>query len=134
MLISLHHVFPKLVAFGLVGSVGTAAHYSTLLILVELAGVDPVVATTLGFAVGATVNYILNHRFTFKSNKSHLDAGPKFFTISIATGLLNTLLVHIGIHSVGLYYLVAQVTATSVVFLANFSLNSIWTFREPGAT
>ena len=121
----------ELVAFGLVGIVGTGAHYLTLVMLVEALGVDPIGATTLGFVVGATINYSLNHHYTFKSQKTHLDAGPKFFLIAIATGLLNTLLVYMGIHWAGINYLLAQVATTLVVFLANFALNSVWTFREP---
>lgn len=124
----------RLVSFGLVGVVGTLAHYLTLVVLVEAAGADPVLATTLGFVVGAAVNYWLNHRYTFKSTKTHLDAGPKFFLIAMVTGLLNALLVHAGVHLAGLNYLLVQVGATLAVFLANFALNSLWTFREPDAT
>jgi putative flippase GtrA len=122
-----------MLGFGLVGAVGTAAHYLTLIILVEAAGLPPVWATTLGFAVGAAVNYVLNHRFTFRSTKRHLDAGPKFFTIALATALLNGWLVYIGVQLLGLNYLLVQLVATSAVFLANFALNSLWTFRESDA-
>jgi putative flippase GtrA len=124
----------KLVAFGVVGVIGTGAHYLALILLVEAAGMDPVLATTIGFAVGAVVNYVLNRRYTFGSSKAHLDAGPKFFLIAVATGLLNSLLVHVGVNLVGQNYLLVQIAATLVVFLANFALNSLWTFREPDAT
>jgi putative flippase GtrA len=123
----------RLVAFGVVGVVGTASHYLVLILLVEVGSFDPVMATTLGFVAGAAVNYVLNHRYTFRSDKHHLDAGPKFFLVAIATGLLNALLVYAGVHGLGLGYLPIQVIATLVVFLANFALNSIWTFRESGA-
>ena len=124
----------RLTTYGLVGLVGTAAHYLTLVLLVEAAGLDPVVATSAGFIVGALVNYILNHRYAFRSSKAHLDAGPKFFLIAAITGVLNALLVHAGVDLVGANYLLVQVGATVVVFLANFALNSLWTFREHDAT
>ena len=50
--------------FGLVGAVGTACHYATLISLVELLAVDPVVATSAGFMVGMVVNYALNYRYS----------------------------------------------------------------------
>ena len=134
MPVSIEATLRKLVTFGLVGVLGTAGHYLTLIVLVEAVDLDPVVATTLGFAVGAVVNYALNHRYTFQSAKAHLDAGPKFILIAIATGLLNGLLVHIGVKLLGLNYLLVQIVATLAVFLANFTLNSIWTFRESDAT
>jgi putative flippase GtrA len=104
----------KFLAFGTVGIIGTTAHYLTLILLVE-----------------AFVNYLLNHHYTFKSSKAHLDAGPKFLLIAVATGLVNSLMVHAGVHHLDQGYLPVQVITTLIVFSANFALNSIWTFREP---
>jgi putative flippase GtrA len=128
------NTFLELVLFGLVGIVGTGAHYLALIVLVEAFGVDPIVATTIGFVLGAGINYSLNHRYTFRSTKAHLDAGPKFFLIAGVTGLLNTLFVYTGIHWMGLDYLFAQIVSTVAVFLANFVLNRAWTFRDPYPT
>ncbi len=116
--------------FGLVGAIGTAAHYVLLVFLVEAFGIDPVASTTVGFVAGAAVNYVLNRRFTFRSTKAHLNAGSRFFLIALLTGLLNGWLLHLGVKCLGLNYLMVQVLATVTVFLANFILNSIWTFRE----
>lgn len=124
----------KLVLFGMVGALATPAHFLTLILLVELGGVGAVWATSVGAAVGALVNYLLNHRYTFRSRKPHLEAGPKFFTIALMTGLLNALLVYLGVDQMGMHYLPAQVCATLIVFLANFLLNSVWTFREENPT
>ena len=116
--------------FGLVGVIGTGAHYLVLIMLVERAGIDPVTATSVGFVVGALVNYALNRRYTFQSSKPHRDASPKFLTIAIITGIANSLLVYGGVDLMGANYLLVQISATSIVFLANFALNSLWTFRE----
>jgi len=101
--------------------------------LVESAGIHPVAATSVGFVVGALVNYTLNRRYTFQSCKPHLDAGPKFFIIAIVTGVVNSLLVYGGINLLGANYLLVQIGATFIVFLANFALNSLWTFQEAHA-
>jgi putative flippase GtrA len=118
----------------LVGAVGTLVHYATLILLVETWGIHPVTATTLGFGLGALINYLLNYRYTFNSTKAHRDSGPKFALIVVATGLLNTLMVYEGVDMLGLNYLLVQVAATATVFLLNFVLNSLWTFRESDAT
>jgi putative flippase GtrA len=123
----------RLTTFGLVGLIGTGAHYLALVLLVEMAGMYPVTATSVGFVIGALVNYVLNHRYTFRSSKAHLDAGPKFFLIAIATGILNSLLVYAGVSLMGANYLLVQIGATLMVFLANFALNSLWTFQEAHA-
>ena len=121
---------PKFFLFGVVGAIATLAHYITLILLVEVGDVSPVVSTSAGFAVGALVNYILNHRYTFKSNKAHLDAAPIFFSIALITGLLNAILVYWGLKLLAVHYLIVQVFATLITFLANFMLNSNWTFRK----
>jgi putative flippase GtrA len=124
----------RLFVFGIVGAVGTPAHYLTLILLVEAGDVRPVYATLCGSAVGALVNYLLNRRYTFKSSKSHLDAGPKFLTVALGTGLLNALLVYLGVDLLDIHYLAVQIGATIVVFLVNFLLNSVWTFGEENTT
>ena len=119
----------EFVKFGLVGAVGTACHYATLIGLVELLGMNPAIATTAGFAVGMVVNYRLNYSYTFHSDAAHLVAAPKFFSIGIVTGALNGLLLHVGANVAQLNYLAVQIVATLGLFIANFVLNSLWTFR-----
>ncbi|NCC23280.1 MAG: GtrA family protein [Alphaproteobacteria bacterium] len=126
-------ILHRVATFGIVGAVGTLVHYSALVLLVETKLLDAVAATTVGFALGAIVNYLLNYRYTFNSTKAHRDSGPKFALIAIATGLLNTLMVHAGVDILGFNYLLVQVVATATVFLLNFVLNSLWTFRESDA-
>lgn len=124
----------KIVIFGLVGAIATSAHFLTLILLVEAGDIAPVLATSAGSMVGALVNYRLNYRYTFRSTKAHLDAGPKFFSIALMTGLLNAVLVYLGVDLLGRHYLPVQVCATLIVFLANFVLNNAWTFREENPT
>jgi putative flippase GtrA len=120
----------RLLRFALVGLVGTAAHYSVLTALVELAGSPVVLATTLGFGVGALVNYTLNHRFTFASAERHAVALPKFLTIAAVGAVLNAAIVAWLLRHVPVHYLVIQLAATGTVLLLNFTANSLWTFRR----
>jgi putative flippase GtrA len=123
----------KLLAFGLVGALGTGAHYLVLVALVEAFSFDPTAATTVGFVVGALVNYLLSHRYVFASAKAHLDAGPKFFLIAAITGFMNTFMLHAGVRWAGVNYLLAQVVSTAIIFFVNYALNSLWSFREMGS-
>ncbi|NCC29247.1 MAG: GtrA family protein [Gammaproteobacteria bacterium] len=134
MFTSIATVWRRLAAFGVVGAIGTLAHYLALVSLVEIWGLHPAAATTVGFGLGALINYLLNYRYTFNSSKSHRDAGPKFALIAIATGVLNTWMVFAGVDVLALDYILVQIAATAAVFLLNFVLNSLWTFRERDAT
>jgi putative flippase GtrA len=120
----------KFLRFAAVGLVGTAAHYSVLTALVELAGNPVVLATTLGFGVGALVNYLLNRRFTFASAARHAVALPKFLLIAAAGAVLNAAIVAWLLGHVPVHYLVIQLAATGIVLLWNFAANALWTFRR----
>lgn len=114
--------------FALVGAVGTAGHYLTLILLVEVIGWTPVIATSCGFVVGALINYILNYHFTFRSSQPHHVALSRFLLVALLGALVNTGLMYLLHQQLEMYYLLAQVLATAVVLVLNFVLNRNWTF------
>jgi len=122
----------QFVGFAGVGVVGTAGHYATLIALVHLVGLVPLLASIAGFVVGAIINYFLNYRFIFRSRKRHSEALVKFLTVASAGLCLNALAVWLGMEWLRWHYLVAQVVATGIVLVWNFSANKIWTFAHRG--
>jgi putative flippase GtrA len=109
------------------GAVGTALQYATLIALVQLHWAGAVVASTLGAVAGALVNYGLNHRFTFASDRAHTQSLPRFAAVAAASVALNALAVAVLLHA-GAHYLVAQMAATGVVLVAGYLANRAWTF------
>ena len=120
----------QFVLFGTMGAIGTGGHYLVLIVLVEALDVDPVVATTAGFVVGAVINYLLNYHITFNSSKSHLGAVTKFGVVAFVGAVLNAGIMRFAHGVLGVHYLVAQVAATAIVLVLNFVLNKVWTFAE----
>jgi putative flippase GtrA len=114
--------------FAGVGVIGTGAHYLALVSLVQFAGVNPIVSSMVGFALGGLVNYFLNYHFTFQSNQPHQSAMAKFFTVALLGLALNSLIVTLGIKKLAIHYLWAQLIATGVVLIWNFGSNRLWTF------
>ena len=118
----------QIVRFVAVGAVATVVHYSILIALVELAGVAPVVSTTVGYAGGTVVSYILNRRYTFKSNASHLASFPKFVALNVVGMLLNSA-IFAALMGLGIWYLLAQMIATGLVLIWNFLGARFFAFR-----
>jgi putative flippase GtrA len=110
------------------GVIGTAAQYAVLIALVQGAQVGVVAASTAGAIVGAGINYLLNHRFTFASRESHGRALPRFAAVAAGGIALNALVVAGMLALVGPHYLVAQVVATLAVLAAGYLANRAWTF------
>ena len=122
-------VFTQFLRFAGVGAVGTLVQYAMLALLVELAGLGPTLASGIGFVGGAFTNYYLNYRFTFQSERKHLSAAPRFFTVAAAGLGLNTLFMKIGTDFLEVHYLIAQCASTAIVLLWNFSASKLWVFE-----
>lgn len=111
-----------------VGGFCTALQYLILIALVSLAAADTAIASSIGFSLSALVNYQLNRRYTFQSQRSHRQAVPRFAVV-LGVGLLLTYsLMHTFANGFGLHYLLAQIGTTGVVLIWNFSINRLWTF------
>ena len=116
--------------FAGIGVIGTSGHYAVLILLVQLLHVEPVLATTLGFVVGALINYVLNYRITFKSNKKHREALTKFLAVAGLGAVANGMIMSVGINIFDVHYLIIQLLATCIVLVFNFMANKYWTFSE----
>jgi len=114
--------------FLLVGGFSTVLQYLILVLLVRVAGTDPVVASSAGYVLSAMANYDLNYRLTFRSRVRYF-GGMFRFALVAATGLvLNGLVMAAGTKLLGIHYLIAQVVATVIVLFWNFFANRRWTF------
>jgi putative flippase GtrA len=117
----------RFVRFALVGGLATGIQYAILVILVRGSGLAPTPASTIGFGLSAIANYLLNYRYTFRSNRPHGPAAAKFGLLAGTGLLINAAIMHWTV-ALGVHYLLAQVCATAVVLFWNFIGNSVWTF------
>lgn len=121
-------MFRQFISFSVIGVVGTAAHFTVLIISVQILSMGPLLGSVAGFITGAVINYLLNYHFTFKSENKHLESFSKFFVIA-AIGLgLNTSFMYA--MTEWLHYLISQAIATAIVLIWNFLCNRFWTFKE----
>jgi putative flippase GtrA len=118
----------KLGRFLLVGGFCTLLQFLLLTALVEGAGWPATPASTLGYIVSASVNYLLNYYFTFGSTARHGRSLPRFWLITGCGLLLNGAVTFAATTIYGAHYLVAQAAATCVTLLWNFFANLRWTF------
>ncbi len=119
----------QFIIYALVGGLATAAQYVTLIGFVKVMHTSAILASTIGLVIGSIISYILNHRYTFQSEKRHHQALLQFYTIAAVAMLLNALFMYLGIHTLQLHYLTAQIVSTGLVLLWNFTCNRFWTFR-----
>ncbi len=120
----------QFVRFTLVGAGGTTGHYIVLMTLVELGLAAPVLASTIGFVVGAIINYFLNREFTFRSSVPHRFGLPKFLTVASVGVALNTSVMALMRTEFDLHYVIAQIIATCAVLVWAFVGHRAWSFND----
>lgn len=122
--------FKKMFRYGMVGLLGTALHFASVIFLVEKAFLDPVIGSGLGFILVLVVSFFLNRSWTFRSN----NRSPRQFLIYTFVSLiglgLNCAIMFFAVHIMNWNYLYGQCLVVLVVPLSNYILNYKWTFRE----
>lgn len=118
----------EFLTFSAIGAIATTAHYTLMLLLIELSQLEPTTATTSGFALGALISYSLNYRITFRSTQPHKKAAPKFLVAATSGMLLNAAIVSFGVYIASIYYMTAQIISTLIVLFWNYLINKYWTF------
>ncbi len=117
--------------FAAVGVLATATHYSILIFLVELVHAPLILSTSIGFTAGAVVSYALNRKITFR-HQPHFGRGLIKFVLVGFVGLGINALIVAALTRAGLQYMIAQMFATGLVLVWNFSVARMIVFR-PGA-
>lgn len=112
------------------GGIATGSHYAFVIAAVEGAGLAPLAASAGGFAVGATVKYLLNYFVAFRSEEPHGEALPRFGAMLAVLFVLNALFFAALHQAAGLHYLVAQVLTTGLLIPPGYLLSRRWVFRR----
>ena len=114
--------------FLVVGGLSTLLQYVVLVIAVTFLNTDPVNGSMTGYLLGGVLNYYLNYKFTFKSDKSHINTTWKFAVIMAIGFSLNAYIMFVLVSDIELHYIFAQIVATIIVLVWNFIANRLWTF------
>jgi putative flippase GtrA len=120
----------QLAWFLAVGGTATAVHFVILALLVQSGALAPVPASCLGALAGAVVSYVLNRRYTFRSDRRHQEALPRFLLLAAAAFILNAVLLAAILAVLPVHYLVAQAITTACVIVLTFGGGRLWVFAE----
>jgi len=102
-------------------------------ICIELLGLHHLIAATLAFTVAVTNNFVWNRFWTFKVRSGHAGfQAARFFTVSIATFVVQASVLQLLVAVAGLPELLSQATSVAAAMPLNFIGNKMWSFAlEP---
>jgi putative flippase GtrA len=123
--------------FGTVGLVATATHVLAFTLLIEAAGLAPLVANVAAFGVAVLASFLGHFHWTFRPESDGAvaprrhTAGTAFakFGVVALTGLaLNSLVVYTVVNMLVLPYAYAIAVMVSVVPVIIFAMSRLWVF------
>ena len=123
----------RLARYGLTGGLSLITHLLLLIVLVEVSGLSPVIASTLGFIASFIVSFALQHRWVFEHSHPVGHTLPRFLVVTLIGLALNATVMVVGYEVIGLNYLLAQSVAFILIPLSNYLLNQRWTFNTAAA-
>jgi len=111
------------------GAVGICATLTSYLVALLAAGiVSPFLANGLGYLGGVGVSYFGHRRFTFRSNRRHASAFPRFAVASLC-GLAASYAALAAALGYGLPIWTALLVSIGVVPLVSFLVMRAWVFK-----
>lgn len=122
-------VVQRIVRYGLAGALATAIYFAAVVILVELAGIAPVVAAVIATMIVIVTSYAINRAFVFETNRAHASAFLRFAVASLVGIAANSLLMYVATRVLLWPYQVGAALTIAVVPPLNFIVNQFWTFR-----
>jgi putative flippase GtrA len=122
-------VLIQFVKFGIVGISNTLLTFIVYTILLKGFGVFYLVASAIGFIVGATNGFLLNRRWTFREHVGDAFTPVRWAIVQSCGLAINEVLLYLLVHDAHVDKLLAQALATVVVTVTTFIANRAWTFK-----
>jgi putative flippase GtrA len=114
--------------FAAVGATNTAITLVSYGLLVS-AGIPPVAASAVAFALGAANGYRLNRGWTFQSSRRGAAPGARYVAVQLAGLGVNAAGVAVAVGWVAVPRLAGEIAILPVVTTMTFLLSRNWVFR-----
>lgn len=128
--------FIQFIRYGFVGGVAFLADFSTLMLLTHYSAINTIVANSIAFSLGLTINYLLSTYWVFSvhAKQSKITEFLLFAIIGLIGLGLNDLVLYALITPLALNLPIAKIGATMVVFFWNFFARKLLLFSSSAQT
>ena len=119
-----------LLKFSLIGIIGVVINFLITFLLKEYLKVNKYVSNSFGYLIAISFNFLANKFFTFKSDNSEIyNEVIKFIIVTSIGILINHIVVYLLTEKKNMNFYFSKIAAVIVVFIWNFTLHSIFTFK-----
>jgi len=122
----MYQTIKEFLTYNFVGIFNTIVGFGIIFVLMFL-GLDAKISNAIGYAIGAVVSYILNSRYTFRSQTSVLLA-LKFFGVLLVSYIINFVVLSYMLIYTDAY--ISQIISGIVYTLSSFVLAKYFVFGD----
>ena len=121
-------LFWELVRFGWVGVLTVGLYAFEMWAFRHFTALPAWLAAALAYVPCLVVNYSLHRSFTFRSDKHHLQAGPRYLAIQLSGLGVNSGVLWFSVDYMRWAYLPAQIVVTLMLALLSYLGQKLWSF------
>lgn len=134
-LVPRHQVARQFIKFAMVGVMNTAIDFGVYAAAIFWLDVHYLIANIFAFVAAASNSYLINRRWTFRSDDPRWRRqATKYFTV-LAIGFgLNELFLYLFVEHGQLGKFLGKGIAILIVLFWNFGANKLWTFSQRNST
>lgn len=103
------------------------------LFLLELLGLNYLIAAVFAFIAGLVINFILSKALVFKGNESGSSNGVEFFVYAVigVIGLgLTEIIMYLFTEKLSIYFMISKIIAAIIVLIWNFVARKVTLYRK----
>jgi putative flippase GtrA len=115
-----------------VGGLAALVYWVVMLVLSARLGVDPLVASVIGYAAGFVTAYVGHRNFTYRSNATISPELARFLIIQGTCFCVGNIVFWLTVKKIGWNVAVGGGLLTLVNFVVSFAAYELWVFRQMG--
>ena len=129
------HSIKQYFKFIIVGGIGVVINLTILFLLTEFLGIYYIVSEIIAFITAIIHNYSINKIWTFKERlkDESLKKFSQYFLISLIGLVINLIVLYFLVEFFHIWYIIAELFATTISSIVNFYGNKFWTFKDKKA-
>lgn len=121
--------FRHLILYGIIGSFSSGLDFLIYTLLVQIAGLQYIVANCISVLGGITTSFILNRNYNFKVKDHAKRRFSIFLTVGLCGLLMSNIILYLCIDVWSMDKLISKLLSIVLVVLFQFLINKYFTFK-----
>lgn len=125
----LYYKFRNLILYGIIGSFSSGLDFAIYTLLVQLAGLQYLLANCISVLGGITTSFILNRNYNFQVKDNTKRRFFIFLTVGLCGLMLSNIILYVCIDLFDLNKIISKLLSIVLVVFFQFIVNKYFTFK-----